>query len=232
MNVPLELTDHEVRRPRSISAVKDVNSAVEVRVRRNHRQSVAASPRVVDLERLDHSTYGGVISTQRVTEPGAERAIVFQSPCCCRGSAPGRTYGRGGARRGTAQPAWANDAAGNDSIFRSRQVASSSTAASLGTQKCLARERAVGQPGFLLLTTVSRSRIADAIEMKDNCCGVGGIGKTVVMVTHDVARALPRRPPISDRGPKRRRRRAQGSVPASRSRATCSRTRSIAAAGR
>ena len=87
MNVPLELTGLTKVFPTPTGpfiAVKDVNASIEagefVAILGN--SGCGKSTVLSILAGLDQATYGGVIiDGTQVTEPGAERAIVFQAPC-------------------------------------------------------------------------------------------------------------------------------------------------------
>src|SRR5687767_15826209 len=87
MNVPLEFTGLTKVFPTPSGpfiAVKDVNAQVETGefVAILGHSGCGKSTVLSILAGLDHATYGGVvIDGKEVKEPGAERAIVFQSPC-------------------------------------------------------------------------------------------------------------------------------------------------------
>src|SRR5262247_4445569 len=87
MNVPLELTGLTKVFPTATGpfiAVKDVNARIEAGefVAILGHSGCGKSTVLSILAGLDRATYGGVIiDGKEVTEPGPERAIVFQSPC-------------------------------------------------------------------------------------------------------------------------------------------------------
>jgi len=146
---------------------------------------------------LDKATYGGVIiDGHEVTAPGAERAIVFQSPCllpwlnvlenvmvaATQGAAPkSKKEARELAR-------FYLDIVG---IGESEMQMPGEL--SLGTQQCVSLARAlVVEPRFLLLDEpFSQLDSLTRFELQDLLLRVWeSSGKTVVMVTHDIDEAL------------------------------------------
>src|SRR6476619_2045641 len=87
MNVPLELTGLTKVFPTASGpfvAVKDVNARIEVGefVAILGHSGCGKSTVLSIMAGLDRATLGGVIiDGKQVTEPGPERAIVFQAPC-------------------------------------------------------------------------------------------------------------------------------------------------------
>ena len=144
---------------------------------------------------LDRATLGGVvIDGAEVVGPGADRAIVFQSPSLLPwmtardnvGLALARTTRGSAARRGAAdhylQLVGVLDAA--DQL---------PTQLSLGTQQCVSLARALAaEPRFLLLDEpFSQLDSLTRYQLQDILLRVWEeSGKTVVMVTHDVDEAL------------------------------------------
>ena len=146
---------------------------------------------------LDRATLGGVIiDGKEVTEPGPERAIVFQAPCLL----PWLT-----ARQNV------QIAASQGVTLRSRREASVAaeeyldlvgirdtadqlpSQLSLGTQQCVSLARALSvEPRFLLLDEpFSQLDSLTRFELQDLLLRVWEkSGKTVVMVTHDIDEAL------------------------------------------
>src|SRR5690348_13683978 len=87
MNVPLELTGLTKVFPSSsgaVVAVKDVKARSDAGafVGIVGQSGCGKSAVLSIVAGLERATYGGVVIDGReVTEPGPERAIVFQSPC-------------------------------------------------------------------------------------------------------------------------------------------------------
>jgi nitrate/nitrite transport system ATP-binding protein len=145
---------------------------------------------------LERATFGGVvIDGTQVIGPGAERGMVFQSPCLLPWLSARRNVLLAAAQRpgstGRAQM---------ESAERYLELAGVADAAeqlpgqlSLGTQQCVALARALSlEPRFLLLDepfaqldSLTRFELQDILlriwEESD---------KTVIMVTHDVDEAL------------------------------------------
>jgi nitrate ABC transporter ATP-binding subunit len=154
---------------------------------------------------LDEATYGGVvIDGTEVRGPGADRAVVFQSPCLLpwltvrqnvelaarRAAAPKRASDGGRASR-------AGHAESAEHYLRLVGVADARdelpAALSLGTQQCVSLSRALSlEPRFLLLDEPfsqldSLTRFALQDVLLSACDRAGRI---VMMVTHDVDEAL------------------------------------------
>jgi nitrate/nitrite transport system ATP-binding protein len=202
MNVPLELTGLTKVFPTPSGpfiAVKDVNAQIETGefVAILGHSGCGKSTVLSILAGLDRATFGGVvIDGKEVTDPGAERAIVFQSPCLL----PWLT-----ARENV------KVAASQGSTPKNRRDALSSAnhylelvgipdaadqlppQLSLGTQQCVSLARALSvEPRFLLLDEpFSQLDSLTRFELQDILLRVWEeSGKTVVMVTHDVDEAL------------------------------------------
>ncbi len=145
---------------------------------------------------LERATYGGVvIDGTQVIGPGAERGMVFQSPCLLPWLSARRTVLLAAAQRpGTSGQQQ------RETTERYLELAGVADAAgqlpgqlSLGTQQCVALARALAlEPRFLLLDepfaqldSLSRFELQDILlriwEESD---------RTVIMVTHDVDEAL------------------------------------------
>src|SRR5688500_19839174 len=90
MNVPLELTGLTKVFPTPTGpfiAVKDVNASIEAGefVAILGHSGCGKSTVLSIIAGLERATFGGVvIDGTEVTEPGLERAIVFQAPCLLR----------------------------------------------------------------------------------------------------------------------------------------------------
>jgi nitrate/nitrite transport system ATP-binding protein len=145
---------------------------------------------------LERATYGGVVvDGTQVIGPGAERGIVFQSPCLL----PWLSA-RQNVLLAAAQRPGSDRRQQRDTAERYLELAGVADVAgqlpgqlSLGTQQCVALARALSlEPRFLLLDepfaqldSLTRFELQDILlriwEESD---------KTVVMVTHDVDEAL------------------------------------------
>jgi nitrate/nitrite transport system ATP-binding protein len=145
---------------------------------------------------LERATYGGVIiDGTQVVGPGAERAIVFQSPCLlpwltvrenvllAAAQRPGTT-----PREQRATTDHYLELVGVDDAAEQRPPG-----LSLGTQQCASLARALSaEPRFLLLDEpFSQLDSLTRFELQGTLLRVWeDSGKTVVMVTHDVDEAL------------------------------------------
>jgi len=202
MNAPLELTGLTKVFPTSTGpfiAVKDVNASVDAGefVAILGHSGCGKSTVLSILAGLDQATYGGVIiDGKQVTEPGAERAIVFQAPCllpwltaqqnvrvaASQGAVPrGRHESLAAARHYL-------DLVGVGDVAEQLPPQ-----LSLGTQQCVSLARALSvEPRFLLLDEpFSMLDSLTRFELQDILLRVWEeSGKTVVMVTHDVDEAL------------------------------------------
>ena len=202
MSYPLELTGLSKVFPTPSGpfiAVKDVNATVAAGefVAILGHSGCGKSTVLSILAGLDRATLGGVvIDGAEVTDPGPERAIVFQAPCLL----PWLT-----ARQNV------QVAATQGSVPKSRREAlvtanhyldlvGIADAAdqlppqlSLGTQQCVSLARALAvEPRFLLLDEpFSQLDSLTRFELQDILLRVWeASGKTVVMVTHDIDEAL------------------------------------------
>jgi nitrate/nitrite transport system ATP-binding protein len=201
MSVPLELTGltKVFDTPSGpVIAVKDVNARVAAGefVALLGHSGCGKSTVLSILAGLDRATYGGVvIDGAQVVGPGAERAIVFQSPCLL----PWLTA-RENVRLAAAQRPGITSAALRASADDYLDLLGISDAAdqlpgqlSLGTQQCVSLARALSlEPRFLLLDEpFSQLDSLTRFELQDTLLRVWEeSGKTVVMVTHDVDEAL------------------------------------------
>ena len=202
MNPPLEMTGLTKVFPTPTGpfiAVKDVNAAVAAGefVAILGHSGCGKSTVLSILAGLDRATYGGVVIDGReVTEPGPERAIVFQSPSLL----PWLTSRQNvevaatqGARRKTRREA--ADAAQHylELVGVADAASQMPPQLSLGTQQCVSLARALSvEPRFLLLDEpFSMLDSLTRFELQDILLRVWEqSGKTVVMVTHDVDEAL------------------------------------------
>jgi len=201
MNVPLELTGLTKVFPTAAGpfiAVKDVNARIESGefVAILGHSGCGKSTVLSILAGLDRATYGGVVIDGReVTEPGPERAIVFQSPCLLPWLTARQNVQLAADR---SAPSRAHDdtppadrylqLVGVDDV--SNQLPAQ---LSLGTQQCVSLARALSvEPRFLLLDEpFSMLDSLTRFELQDVLLRVWeSSGKTVVMVTHDVDEAL------------------------------------------
>jgi len=201
MSVPLELTglSKVFDTPTGpFVAVKDVNAEVKAGefVAILGHSGCGKSTVLSMVAGLDRATYGGVlIDGVQVVGPGAERAIVFQSPCLL----PWMTA-RDNVRIAAVQR----------SDFKGHRIQAAAeyylelvgvadaanqlpAQLSLGTQQCVSLARALSmEPRFLLLDEpFSQLDSLTRFELQDLLLRVWEeSGKTVVMVTHDVDEAL------------------------------------------
>jgi nitrate ABC transporter ATP-binding subunit len=152
---------------------------------------------------LDEATYGGVvIDGTEVRGPGADRAVVFQSPCLL----PWLTARENvelARRRAEARPSEggrrhsAGHAETADYYMKLVGVADAGdqmpAALSLGTQQCVSLARALSlEPRILLLDEpFAQLDSLTRFELQDVLLGVcDDPRRIVVMVTHDVDEAL------------------------------------------
>jgi nitrate ABC transporter ATP-binding subunit len=149
------------------------------------------------LAGLDRATFGGVIiDGTEVTEPGPERAIVFQSPClmpwltALENVAIAATQG---VVKRTAKEARTAALATLEQVGIADVADQRPSELSLGTQQCVALARAlVVEPRFLLLDEpFSMLDSLTRFELQDILLRVWEASRrTVVMVTHDIDEAL------------------------------------------
>jgi nitrate/nitrite transport system ATP-binding protein len=142
---------------------------------------------------LQRATLGGVvIDGTEVVEPGADRAVVFQSPCLLpwltarQNVALAMKQGRQKVRRHNVTRYLELVGAGDCADQMPNEL-------SLGTQQCVSLARALSlEPRFLLLDEpFSMLDSLTRFELQDTLLQVWERQrKTVVMVTHDVDEAL------------------------------------------
>lgn len=201
MSVPLELTGlTKVFDTTSgpFVAVKDVNAEVcagEFVAVLGH-SGCGKSTVLSMIAGLERPTYGGVvIDGRQVIGPGAERALVFQSPCLL----PWLTA-RENVQLAARQRSGANakqQRACADHYLALLGIADAASQLpgqlSLGTQQCISLARALSlEPRFLLLDEpFSQLDSLTRFELQDILLRVWDeLETTVVMVTHDVDEAL------------------------------------------
>ena len=201
MTVPLELTGltKVFDTPSGpFVAVKDVNAAIRAGefVALLGHSGCGKSTVLSMIAGLERATYGGVvIEGTEVVGPGAERAIVFQSPCLL----PWLTA-RANVLLAAAQRPGIDvieQRASADAYLALVGVADAADQLpgqlSLGTQQCVSLARALSlEPRFLLLDEpFSQLDSLTRFELQDILLRVWEESdKTVVMVTHDVDEAL------------------------------------------
>ena len=176
-------------------AVKDVNALVEAGefVAILGHSGCGKSTVLSIVAGLDRATLGGVIiDGKEVTEPGPERAIVFQAPCLL----PWLTARQNvqiAASQGISAPSRREAARIADEYLDLVGITDTAdqlpTQLSLGTQQCVSLARALAvEPRFLLLDEpFSQLDSLTRFELQDLLLRVWeASGKTVVMVTHDL----------------------------------------------
>jgi nitrate/nitrite transport system ATP-binding protein len=201
MSVPLELTGltKVFETPSGpFIAVKDVNATVgagEFVAVLGH-SGCGKSTVLSMIAGLERATYGGVvIDGTQVLGPGAERAIVFQSPCLL----PWLTALENVLLAATQRPG-STPKQQRAETMRYLELVGIADAAhqlpgqlSLGTQQCVSLARALSlEPRFLLLDEpFSQLDSLTRFELQDILLRIWEESdKTVVMVTHDVDEAL------------------------------------------
>ena len=202
MSFPLELTGLTKVFPTPSGpfiAVKDVNAIVDTGefVAILGHSGCGKSTVLSIVAGLDRATFGGVvIDGTQVLGPGAERAIVFQSPCLLPWLTARQNVelsaAQGSVRRSRGEIA---AAASHYLELVGVQDAAEQLPAqiSLGTQQCVSLARALAvEPRFLLLDEpFSQLDSLTRFDLQDILLRVWErSGKTVVMVTHDVDEAL------------------------------------------
>ena len=202
MNTPLELTGLTKVFPTPtgpLIAVKDVNAKIECGefVAILGHSGCGKSTVLSIIAGLQRATYGGVvIDGTEVTEPGADRAVVFQAPCLL----PWLTAHEN-VRVATAQRrGWHSRRDNDETTERYLEMVGVGDSAkelpaqlSLGTQQCISLARALSvEPRFLLLDEpFSMLDSLTRFELQDTLLRVWEESeRTVVMVTHDVDEAL------------------------------------------
>lgn len=201
MSVPLELTGltKVFDAPSGpFVAVKDVNAEVkagEFVVLLGH-SGCGKSTVLSIVAGLQRTTYGGVvIDGTEVTGPGAERAMVFQSPCLLPWLNARDNVVLAAAQRPGTTSRQASAAAERylDLVGVADAAAQLPAQLSLGTQQCVSLARALStEPRFLLLDEpFSQLDSLTRFELQDVLLRVWQeTATTVVMVTHDVDEAL------------------------------------------
>ncbi len=201
MSVPLELTGltKVFDSPSGpFVAVKDVNAQVvagEFVALLGH-SGCGKSTVLSMIAGLARATYGGVIiDGTQVIAPGAERAIVFQSPCLLPWLTARENVLLAAAQRPGTTKAQQGEAADHYLELIGVDDAADQLPGqlSLGTQQCVSMARALSaEPRFLLLDEpFSQLDSLTRFELQDILLRVWEeTDKTVVMVTHDVDEAL------------------------------------------
>jgi len=202
VKIPLELTGLTKVFPTPSGpfiAVKDVNARIDQGefVAVLGHSGCGKSTVLSIIAGLQRATYGGVVIDGReVTEPGAERAVVFQSPCLLPWLTARQNVLVAAAQRATRHSRRENVATA-DRYLEMVGVAEAAdqlpAELSLGTQQCVSLARALSvEPRFLLLDEpFSMLDSLTRFELQDTLLRVWEeSGKTVVMVTHDVDEAL------------------------------------------
>ena len=145
---------------------------------------------------LDTPTFGGVvIDGRQVIGPGAERAMVFQSPCLLPWLTAAENVGLAAAQRAGGGGRQQQDAVNRYFALLGIEDAACQLPGhlSLGTQQCVALARALAlEPRFLLLDEpFSQLDSLTRFELQDILLHVWEESdKTVIMVTHDIDEAL------------------------------------------
>jgi len=145
---------------------------------------------------LQRATFGGVVvDGTEITEPGLERALVFQAPCLLPWMTARDNVRLAAARRPHINRAQARGLADHylDVVGVADVADQLPGELSLGTQQCVSLARALAtEPRFLLLDEpFSQLDSLTRFELQDTLLRVWeDSGRTVVMVTHDVDEAL------------------------------------------
>jgi nitrate/nitrite transport system ATP-binding protein len=200
--VPLELTGLTRIFPTPTGpfvAVKDVNAQVQAGefVSVLGHSGCGKSTVLAMVAGLDRSTLGGVlVDGTEVTDPGPERAVVFQAPCLL----PWQTALENVALAATQGTATRSRREALQIARHYLELVGVGDAASqypgelsLGTQQCVSFARALAvEPRFLLLDEpFSMLDSLTRFELQDMLLRVWeSSGMTVVMVTHDIDEAL------------------------------------------
>jgi nitrate ABC transporter ATP-binding subunit len=195
MNVPLELTGltkvFETGGAPFV-AVKDVNVTVAAGefVTLLGHSGCGKSTVLSMIAGLQVATFGGVIiDGTQVIGPGAERAVVFQSPCLLPWLTARQNVLLAAAQRPGTTAAQQRDAADHflDLVGVADVAHQLPAQLSLGTQQCVSLARALStEPRFLLL-----DEPFSQLDLQDTLLRVWEeTDTTVVMVTHDVDEAL------------------------------------------
>jgi nitrate/nitrite transport system ATP-binding protein len=179
-------------------AVKDVNAEVRAGefVAVLGHSGCGKSTVLSMIAGLETPTFGGVvIDGRQVIGPGAERAMVFQSPCLLPWLTAAENVGLAAAQRPGRTVRQQRDAMDRYLALLGIEDAASQLPGhlSLGTQQCVALARALAlEPRFLLLDEpFSQLDSLTRFELQDILLHVWEESdKTVVMVTHDIDEAL------------------------------------------
>jgi nitrate ABC transporter ATP-binding subunit len=202
MSFPLELTGLTKVFPTPTGpfiAVKDVNAIVQAGefVAILGHSGCGKSTVLSIVAGLDQATYGGVvIDGTQIDGPGAERAIVFQSPCLLPWLTARQNVELGAAQglvRKSHRDAVTIANHYLDLVGVPEAADQLPPQISLGMQQCVALARALAvEPRFLLLDEpFSQLDSLTRFDLQDILLRVWErSGKTVVMVTHDVDEAL------------------------------------------
>jgi nitrate ABC transporter ATP-binding subunit len=202
MKVPLELTGLTKVFPTPsgpYTAVKDVNAKIEqgAFVAVLGHSGCGKSTVLSIMAGLQRATYGGVIiDGTEVTGPGAERAMVFQSPCLLPWLTARQNVAVAAPRRAPRSRRRTSAATADHylALVGVADIAGQRPAElSLGTQQCVSLARALAvEPRFLLLDEpFSMLDSLTRFELQDTLLRVWEESETtVVLVTHDVDEAL------------------------------------------
>lgn len=202
MKVPLELTGLTKVFPTPsgpFTAVKDVNAKIEqgAFVAVLGHSGCGKSTVLSIMAGLQRATYGGVIiDGTEVTGPGAERSMVFQSPCLLPWLTARENVAVAAARRAPRNRRRTSAATADHylALVGVADIAGQRPAElSLGTQQCVSLARALAvEPRFLLLDEpFSMLDSLTRFELQDTLLRVWEESETtVVLVTHDVDEAL------------------------------------------
>jgi nitrate ABC transporter ATP-binding subunit len=202
MIAPLELTTLTKVFPTAIGpfvAVKDVTARIAAGefVAILGHSGCGKSTVLSILAGLDRATLGGVVIDGReVTEPGPERAMVFQSPGLLPWLTAAQNVELSAAQvdRGRSRAEVRALATRYLTLVGVGEAASQMPRAlSLGTQQCVALARALAmEPRFLLLDEpFSMLDSLTRFELQDTLLRAWeGSGMTVVLVTHDLDEAV------------------------------------------
>jgi len=201
MSVPLQLTGltKVFDTPTGpFVAVKDVNAQVSAGefVAVLGHSGCGKSTVLSMIAGLERPTYGGVvIDGVQVVGPGAERAMVFQSPCLLPWLSARQNVRLAATQRpgGSLKQQHATAERYLELLGIADEADESPANLSLGTQQCASLARALSlEPRFLLLDEpFSQLDSLTRFELQDVLLRVWEESdKTVVMVTHDVDEAL------------------------------------------
>jgi len=190
-------------------AVKDVNAVVAAGefVAILGHSGCGKSTVLSMIAGLVNATYGGVIiDGKEVDEPGAERGMVFQSPCLLPWLNARQNVALAHRQATGMTPALRARMASPDGYLAMVGVAEAAdqlpAQLSLGTQQCVSLARALSlEPRFLLLDepfsmldSLTRFELQDTLlrvwEGRRVRTHLNESAMTVVMVTHDVDEAL------------------------------------------